>query len=359
MKKIRLAIIGVGMAFEKLHYPALKELADKYQIVALCDVDKNKVETWGQRLGLKIQDLYTNYRQMLNRTDIDAYNILVPIELNFEVMETVAQTGKPIICEKPLAPNREEAERARDLPKKYNIPIMIAENYRYNEENDLIRDLVRTKEIGEVEYFIYNDVTDFAEQMHGNSFPSTEWRQHPEFPGGIILDYCVHNIAALHHIFGGVESVHAFARKMEGNYQYAPYSVVQANLQFENGVIGQFSFFNKGKEIQRPLVGLRIFGSKGMIYLEERDAGIINIFYNDGGHRMISYQPRRGYYNELLNFYKAATGEEQLSSTPEVEFGDAMTVFAILQSIQDKSTVEVKGELSLLQKIKRTLAQVF
>lgn len=34
----------------------------------------------------------------------------------------------------------------------------------------------------------------------------------------------------------------------------------------------------------------------------------------------------RGFYHELLNFYRAATGEEPISVTPELEYGDAMTL---------------------------------
>lgn len=348
MKNLRIGIIGVGMAFEKLHYPAFQELEDKYQIVALCDIDRNKAERWQNKLGLKPEDIYTDYREMIMRDDIDAFDIMVPIELNFELTEIIATTGKPIICEKPLAPNMQEAEAARNLPKKYNIPIMIAENYRYNEENNIIRDLVRTKEIGEIYYFIQNDTTDFAHDMQGQSFPATEWRQHPKFTGGIILDYCVHPISALQHIFGAIDSVHAFGQQLKGDYEYAPYSAIQVNLKFKNNIIGQFAFFNQGKEIQRPLIGLRIFGTKGMIYLEERDCGIINIAYNDGTNRQIAYQPRRGYYNELLNFYNAAIGTEPLSTTPEIEFGDAMTIFAILESIENRSIVTVNREIALV-----------
>jgi predicted dehydrogenase len=67
-----------------------------------------------------------------------------------KVTEEVAKAGKPIICEKPLAPTREQAMAFRQLPKKYDVPIMIAENYRYNDEINIIRDLVRTKDIGDV-----------------------------------------------------------------------------------------------------------------------------------------------------------------------------------------------------------------
>ena len=93
--------------------------------------------------------------------------------------------------------------------------------------------------------------------------------------------------------------------------------------------------------MQRPLVGLRMFGTGGMIYLEERDCGAINVAYNDGGHQVVSYRPQRGYYNELLNFYNASTGREPLAVTPEMEYGDAMTVFAMLDSIKEKRIMEV------------------
>ena len=78
-----------------------------------------------------------------------------------------------------------------------------------------------------------------------------------------------------------------------------------------------------------------------MIYLEERDCGTVNVAYNDGSNKQIPYQPQRGFYNELLNFYKAATGEETLSVTPEIEYGDAMTVFAILDSIKERKIIRV------------------
>ena len=59
---------------------------------------------------------------------------------------------------------------------------------------------------------------------------------------------------------------------------------------------------------------------------------MINLFYKDGRHEMIPYRPRRGYYNEFLNFWKAAVGEEPISVTPEMEYGDAKMVFDLLRS---------------------------
>ncbi len=343
MRKLRVGIIGTGMAFEKLHYPAYRELADKYEIAAICDSDINKAESWVKRLGIGSQNVYTDYREIAERKDIDLFDIMVPIEKNFEVTDAVAAIArKPIICEKPLAPDLEQARAHAGLPERYGIPVMIAENYRYNEEVDKIRDMVRTKKVGDIIYFIQNRVVDFPEDMLKDKFPAREWRQYPKFRGGAILDTSVHDLAALRHIFGAVDRLQAFGRRQAPDF--SPYSVVNVNILFKNGVTGTFSFFSAGKEMQRPLIGLRIFGTGGMIYLEERDCGFINVMHNDGTHELIQYRPQRGYYNELLNFYNAAVGKEPISVTPEMEFGDAKMVFDILKSIEEETIVAVDRE---------------
>ncbi len=343
MTKIRMGIIGTGMAFARLHLPAYQELRDKFKIAAICDADDSKADYWGEILNLKSRDIYYDFQEMITRDDLDAFDIMVPIEINFETTEAVAGAGKPIICEKPLAATKEQAEAVRELPEKYNIPIMIAENYRYNEEINIIRDLVRNKEIGEINYFIKNKVIDFPRDMLKDKFAAREWRQYPDFQGGAFMDTGIHDLAGLRHIFGAVEYVQGFAQN--NIKDFSPYSVIQSNILFTSGVIGNYSFFCTGKEMQRPLIGLRIFGDKGMIYLEESACGIINVTYNNGSSRRIPYQPDRGFYNELLNFYQTAAGKEVLSVTPDMEFGDLMTILAILKSIDDKIIVRVNEKV--------------
>lgn len=350
MKKLRVGIIGAGMAFEQLHYPAYQELADKFEIAAVCDLDPAKADCWVKKLNLARQNGYSEYRSMVKRDDLDVIDIMVPIELNYKVTKDVASlaagTRKWITCEKPLASTQAEAKAAMELPDKYKVAIMITENYRYNEETNIIRDYVREKRIGDVLYFMQNRVMNFPGDIAENKFPATKWRQHPEFPGGAILDTGVHDIAALRHIFGAIEKVQGFGRPQE--YDFAPYSVICVNMLFKSGLTGQFSFYCSGKEMQRPLVGLRIFGTKGMIFLEERDCGTVNVAYNDGMFEQIPYRPQRGYYNELLNLYQAVAGNEPISVTPELEYGDTHTIFQMLKSIRDEETLPVDREVDYI-----------
>jgi len=216
---------------------------------------------------------------------------------------------------------------------------MIAENYRCNEEIDLIRDMLRSEKVGKPVYFMQNRVMNFPRDMLGDKFSAKEWRQHPDFPGGAILDTGVHDIAALRHIFGAIDIVHGLGAPQDDDF--APCAVVNANIRFKSGVTGQFSFFSAGPEMQRPFIGLRIFCTGGEIYFEERDCGTINVAFNDGRSEQVLYRPQRGFYNELLNFYNAAIGLEPLSVTPELEYGDAKTIFDIIRSIREERVIKV------------------
>jgi predicted dehydrogenase len=343
MERLKVGIIGTGMAFERLHYPAYQELSANYQIVALCDEDKTKALKWAKKLAISDRDVYSDFRELAERDDLQVIDIMVPIGLNYTVTEAVAaivgKTHKAIICEKPLAPTLEQAQKCSEIPNKYGVPVMIAENYRYNEEPNIIRNLVGEGHIGEIDYFVWNRVLNFPDDMRKDAFPAKEWRQHPDYPGGVFYDTAVHDMAALRHIFGPIDELMAYGQNEK--VALGQLAVVNVVFRFVSGFTGSYNFYAGGKEMQRPLIGLRIIGRKGEIYQEERDCGTINITYTDGSSKQIPYKPQRGYYNELLNFYNAYLGKEQIAVTPEVELGDAKTVLAILESIEGETPVKV------------------
>lgn len=340
MEKIKVGVIGTGLAWERLHYPAYQELSERYEIRALCDVDRERAEKWGQRLGLDLQrDIYTDCQMMIGRNDLEVIDIMVPIIKNHPVAEMVARAKKSIILEKPMGATLDQAMATKDLPNYYGIKMMVAENYRYSEEFNILRDLIRQKRVGDPVFFVYHNTSCFPCAMTKDAFSATEWRQHPAYPGGDILDAAIHSIAGIRHIFGGIKFLQAFGIPQKDDF--SPYAAITVNMNFTNGVIGHFSYYPAGQEIQKPLVGLRIFGTKGMLYLEDSQCGMINVFYNDGGHEIIKYRPMRGYYNELLNFHNALTGQEMIAVTPDMEIGDIRTIYAILQSIMEQEVIKV------------------
>ena len=101
----------------------------------------------------------------------------------------------------------------------------------------------------------------------------------------------IHDLAGLRHLFGAIRHLSAFGVPQEDDF--SPYAVVTVNMEFMNGIVGVFTYFPAGREVQKPAVGLRIFGTHGQLYLEDTACGVVNIFYHDGGHELLGYQPNR------------------------------------------------------------------
>ena len=331
-EKLRLAVIGTGFAWDRLHYPALQELSDKYEIVAVCNKTIDKAHGFAQGINLPPDRIYSNYSEMLERDDIDVVDVLVPISENFEVARDVLLAGKNLIAEKPFAATIEGANELLEIKNRNNLKVMVAENYRYDDGNRMIKDIISSGKIGEITNFTLDTGADFPAEMTGDTFAAKEWRQHPNFHGGIFLDGGIHDIALMRFLFGDVEKVYAVGRPQ--NEEFCPYSVISTLLTFKNSVTGSYTYRSNLKPLTEPPIGLRIFGTTGEVYLKSKESGVVNVSYKDGRTEELNYTPERGYYNEFVNFY-----DGNIVSTPEKEIGDIELVLDILSSIEKGDVV--------------------
>lgn len=331
MEKIKLGIIGLGMAFDRLHYPPLMELKNKFQIVGISDKDEKKLELALKKLNLNLEMGFLDYRRLLE-TNIDAVLTLVPISENFEIAKDVLLAKKHLIGEKPFAASIEGAKELIDLKNTHNLKVLVAENFRYTEESKIIKNLISSDEIGEVKFFIENKITDFKEDMTKDTFASIKWRQEPVFKGGIFLDGSIHDIGKYRYLFGEITDL--TTKGLPGNASFCKYEVINTILQFENNILGFYGYWNMGQEYYTPKIGLRIFGTKGEIYLEDKYCEKIILKKSGGVNEKINFIKERGFYNELNNFYNNYFGKEEIISTPEKEIGDMEVIFKILNTIE-------------------------
>lgn len=331
--KIRLGVIGTGLAWNNLHYPALQELSDLFEITALCNRTADKARAFAQRIGLHEDRVYTDCRDLLRRDDVDAVVLAVPIEQNHPMAREVILAGKPLLAEKPFAATPEQARELIDLKNSRGVKVLVGENFRYDEEAALLKDVVSRGALGEIMYFIQNTAYNFQPGLGGDSYGGTVWRQQPRFDGGLFLDGGVHDFARLRYIFGEVGTLYACARPQEE--AYCPYMSLNALLRFECGVAGQYNSYIQGAELTAPPVGLRLYGTLGEAYLEKRETGVLRLMYRDGRREDKTFAPDRGYVNEFKNFHGALTRDEPIVSTPETELGDIELVGRILRSARE------------------------
>ncbi|MDX9883608.1 MAG: Gfo/Idh/MocA family oxidoreductase [Prolixibacteraceae bacterium] len=98
------AIIGVGN-MGRGHIPY-----EGTRLLAICDVDKSHLETALQRTGNDVKT-YSDFREVLQRPDIDIVHIATPPHWHGIMSVMAAQAGKDVWCEKPMTRTIGEGKR--------------------------------------------------------------------------------------------------------------------------------------------------------------------------------------------------------------------------------------------------------
>ncbi|WP_376797026.1 Gfo/Idh/MocA family protein [Thermogemmatispora sp.] len=127
MSALRLALLGCGF-WARYQLAAWLELAD-VQVVALYNRTRSKAEALAARFG--VPAIYDDAEQLLERECPDAVDIVTDPATHAHFVELAARYGVAAICQKPMAPTLEEAERMVALSAAAGIPLIIHENWRW------------------------------------------------------------------------------------------------------------------------------------------------------------------------------------------------------------------------------------
>lgn len=115
-----------------------------------------------------------DYHDLLQRADIEAVDIALPIHLNYQVTKDALQAGKHLIVEKPLAANLSEAKMMLNFENKYSLVMMIAENFRYCSIFHRIRNYLQQSKIGKPYAVFWNRF--ILINLKNNKYAQTKWR---------------------------------------------------------------------------------------------------------------------------------------------------------------------------------------
>jgi predicted dehydrogenase len=127
--RIAVAVIGVGYGIGQNHIMGIQQKAQENNVVvaAACDVYAQrrawimgKAWQYDRKMPqpLKEADVYSDYRKLLERKDIDAVVVATHDPLHAPVSIAAMETGKHVYCEKPMTRYLDEAFKIHDVVKK-------------------------------------------------------------------------------------------------------------------------------------------------------------------------------------------------------------------------------------------------
>lgn len=148
LEKVCIGVIGVG-GIGGVHLQGYKECPEA-EVVAICDINEERLSERANQFG--IPNTYTDYKEMLNRKDIDAVSICTPNYLHAPMTIAAFEAGKHVICEKPLAMSPEEGEAMVAASKKAGKLFMTAFNNRFRGDSQVLKKFIENGGLGEI-YF--------------------------------------------------------------------------------------------------------------------------------------------------------------------------------------------------------------
>ncbi len=175
--KINIAIIGIGRQSFDFNLPQLLGSGNA-QVVALCDVDSWRLakgqkmvnDFYSQQKGtsFKACDVYSDFREVLQRRNIDAVMISTPDHWHVPMAIEAARAGKHISLEKPVSTCIEHGRQLVKAIKKYGVITRNDSEFRTLPAFSRAVELVRNGRIGNLQR-IYVSV---PPESNGPALPS-------------------------------------------------------------------------------------------------------------------------------------------------------------------------------------------
>ncbi len=151
MEKIKVGVIGCGGIANGKHMPSIKSLGD-VEIVAFCDIIKEKAEDAKKNFGTEDAKVYTDYKELLKDDSIVAVHVCTPNRSHSFITVDALHAGKHVICEKPMAINAAEAKKMVDAAKETGKILTIGYQNRYRADSAYLKRACENDYLGEIYY---------------------------------------------------------------------------------------------------------------------------------------------------------------------------------------------------------------
>ncbi len=334
-RRVRLGVIGTGLVARRLHWPALRQMPRRFEIVAFADQARAPAEEYAALTGLAMDNYHPDYQDLLRRDDVEAVLIAVPIPSLYEVARAALEAGKHVVCEKPTGKDLDQGRAFLALADRFpDRKVLIAETFFYRDDLRLARQLLDDGVIGRVHLMSWRTVSEYL-PMEGR-YSSTPWRQVPLYRGGPHLDTGVHHVAQIRLLCGDVRNLHGLIQY--ANPVMGGPSELTLNLQFVSEAIGSYVAGYLPIPTPPDSSEMRLYGAEGVLSIGHRQ---LRVLHTNGAVDEYAVQSDFGAYNEWLNFYEAVVDDAPLVGTIAQSYHNLLLVMRAMDSAEQRQSIEI------------------
>lgn len=150
MEKLKIGIVGCGGIANNKHLPAITQNG-KYEVVAFCDIDREKAEAAKKKFGTEDARVYTDYNELV-KEDLTAVYVLTPNKSHADISIAAMKAGKHVMCEKPMAKTYADAKRMLDTAKETGKLLTIGYQNRFRQDSTYLKRACDNGDLGDIYY---------------------------------------------------------------------------------------------------------------------------------------------------------------------------------------------------------------
>jgi predicted dehydrogenase len=326
---VRWGVLGAANIAVRQVIPATQQ-SPMCSVLAIASRDIAKARVAAE--SLDIPRAYGSYEELINDPDIEAIYNPLPNHLHVPWTIRAAESGKHVLCEKPIALNAKEAELLVAVQKHTGVQIAEAFMVRTHPQWLAARDLVANGRIGELR-LVNGHFTYFK-------LDPNDVRSNPEWGGGALLDIGCYPITMSRWMFGA-EPLEVIAQ-LEFDPAMHIDRVGSALMRFPSGQAA-FTFGGQVALHQQ----MKLFGTRGHISIDvpfnppaDRTSRIILDDARDligGGAQEFTFAPVNQYTIQATRFSEAVRGQADVAVPLHDAINNMRVIDALFRSAKSRN----------------------
>ena len=149
-RKLRYGLIGCGMIARVKHMKGAAAYADEVEVVAFCDIIRERAENYAREFGALGAKVYTDYKALIKDPSIDAVIVATPNRSHSFITIDSLEAGKHVLCEKPMAKTYAEAKAMVDTAQRTGRILTVGYQNRYRNDVQYVKAACETDDFGEI-----------------------------------------------------------------------------------------------------------------------------------------------------------------------------------------------------------------
>jgi predicted dehydrogenase len=188
-KKRKVALVGTGIRGSGTWGKALiQNYSDVLRMVGLCDINPIRMEYVKNYMETECPT-YTDFEKMIKETSPDTVVVTTTDCFHAKYICQAMKLGCDVITEKPMATDEKMAQEILDTERRTGRKLIVTFNYRYSPEAVRIKEILMSREIGDITSVDFNYYLDV---YHGASY-FRRWHGLKQYSGSLFVHKATHH----------------------------------------------------------------------------------------------------------------------------------------------------------------------